>query len=250
MSANTSIKQIVAAVKLECDIETTQFDSWLMLVTNEYVREFNVIETTLKKQVNCVIEGNMICLPDDFYALGVLTATCVTYPNWQQYQQSQNPNNNPGFLPAPNPILPSFPMIYFDSNCVNGWGCNTTGCQSGQYQINGDKIVLLGDIHNIQSAVLCYEAYATDAYGNFNNIPKDFESACVWRIAHRYMLKKRKDFSADVIQFYDAKALAMYNMVRGKSNLRRFRNQRPQLLDEVNAILSNKNVYGYGRNFI
>lgn len=241
---HTTVNNILAAVKLELEIEQTNYDSWLKLAINEYIREFNCFETYVKKEVECRIdERGWICLPEDFYSLGMLTAQCESYPNWNQYQQSLNPEHNPNFQPANNPRLPFVTFVYFEQNWVNNNGCSLpNGYGTGTYQINGNKIKIMGNFDRVHSAILSYEAYQTDERGSFVGVPKDFESAVMFRISHRFMLKHRKDYASDVIQWYDAKATAMYNQVKGKSTIRSFRRNRPALLDIQYAILTDKNI--------
>ena len=229
MSAFTSKRDILSRAKMELGIaDITNHDALLKDIMNEYIRTFDCFETYVKTCATLEKLGNgVFCLPDNFYELGILKATCTTQNNYNQNFET--------------------PFVYVDSVNLHNWGYsfnNNNNWSTGSYQINGDRIELMGGFQNIKSLTLLYKAYNTDKYGNFINVPKDFYVAVVKRVVADFMglpFNERK-YMQQTIQRYDAQAVAMFNMVKAKSARRDMQRRMAEMQDVSTSLLSDMNI--------
>jgi hypothetical protein len=229
MSAHTNKDDILSRVKMELGIQDiTNYDAILKDKINEHIREFDCFETYVKLCTELQpLKNGDYCLPDNFYELGMLKANCLCMDSYNNQQAA--------------------PLVYVETTNLKNWGLgynNTNNWGTCDYQINGNRLVLMGNFINVFSVTLLYKAYNTDAYGNFIGVPKDFYSAVVFRIVHDFMLMplQSKNYPPDTKKYYNEKALALFNSVRAKSARRDMNRRMAEMQDAVHALLPDLNL--------
>jgi hypothetical protein len=227
-----SLRSAIASAKIELNIEGTQYDPWFRMRAQQCLRTLNNPDILLKKQIGLDIDSNnRIKLPKDFYK-EISIFVQVAAPNQPL-----------------NPLTVGFPsgvgMLYylntpFLGTC--GIGANSQNIFAGTYEINGDYLQFFGQTDTITSATMCYMAYNMNDDGEMK-LHTDWEQAIMYFLCYRFAVKNFKEYPQQVRQDYEKNWIAQANYINSRSQETLFKRMRPQLLELMNALIVDKNIF-------
>jgi hypothetical protein len=231
----SSIQDIVAAAKMQLSIETTNYDSWLRLRAQHAIRAFNHRDILIKKVTNITpdCDGRWE-LPDDFYRL------IFVYSNLNQVEQQEGAESGIANSLSAGAEAGGA-LFYLDVPFLNSCGVGFGGFP-GSYQINGNTLQFMGDFTNITCATLCYVAYNTHKNGEMKT-KFDWEEAVMYFLCYNFLLAHPNQGTAWQVNEYRKLWVARTNKVNGDSQVQYFKNARPQMMEIMLSVITDKNPF-------
>lgn len=209
-----SAKEVIAGIKLQLDIDTTDHDIYFQRLLAEGVRHLDAKSIFKKCEKTLEVEDNQVELPCDFYQLLGLRTNCTPY-------------------------------IYADLPYLYGCGCSENVMvqpYAGGFEIQDGTIFFhVSEGDEITEATLAYWAFNLDDDG-LPVIYEDFERGlidyCCWRFTQKYF----KDYPQYMNDQYHKGWTAQKRWVKSKAIKQDFEQNKAQVREWFNAWVGQKNL--------
>lgn len=228
-----TLQQCVSSAKMLLRIENSDNDIWFGKLGNDAIRRLNSPSIFVKNQVELTIHNCKAELPDDYqdFLAMRLHSDCNTDGVQSSLQY--------GFVYVDYNFL--------KANKINA-DSNFTQASTGTFQINGGWILFYGNIEDGTVVDFAYKAKNVDENG-LQVVYSRYEDALTSYICYNYCLSNPKEYIQYIITEHKMNWQAQKRMLKAYDARQSFNNEKAQIREIVNALVTDKGQWTVGAKY-
>jgi len=232
---SVSIDEIISRAKVQLRLtHTSDYDSYLEMMVMEGFGSLGAYSQMVKKRCQITVTQGTAKLPSDFIKLIGIRANIVESTN--------------------DPIQGEFNQcnyfLYADTRFLSTCGCDVSifnGVQNGGYQIvNGYIHFNAGDSIVISDCQLAYYGMGIDEKGRAL-IYSRYERALSSYACYMFTMAYSEKYNQYIIENYKQQWQLQRSKVRGEDMADNFRNEKRQIMDIWNSLVTSKTINYLGQ---